>query len=83
LGRKEHTNEHPIRTLAGFKQVWVELRGQVTADLCINLRDISFYDEKRDGWKIDAGEYQLQLGSSSADILETTDILLPESFWGL
>ncbi|KAJ5408257.1 hypothetical protein N7509_002140 [Penicillium cosmopolitanum] len=83
LGRKEHTNEHPIRTLAGFKQVWVELGGQETAELCINLRDISFYDEKRDGWKIDAGEYHLQLGSSSADILETTDILLLESFWKL
>jgi beta-glucosidase len=52
LGRKDHANEHPIPTLAGFQQVWVEVGVQVTAELCIDLRDISLYDEKRNAGKL-------------------------------
>lgn len=83
LGRQEPTQDHPIHTLAAFKQIWIEIGARVTANLSINLRDVAFYDEESNGWRLERGVYEVRLGSSSTQILATAKVTLVEEFWDL
>ena len=64
----------PPKELKNFKKV--DLAPGETAEirLPVTLRDLSFYDETNDDWKLEKGEFTVFVGSSSRDIRLTTSL---------
>jgi beta-glucosidase len=45
-----------------------------TIEMQVRVADLAFYDEAKKAWNIEAGEYILQLGNSSRNILNKVKI---------
>ena len=60
--------DKPFQELAAFAKT-EELQPDETAELTLSfdLKDLASYDEERASWILEAGDYVLRLGSSSAD----------------
>ena len=60
--------DKPYQTLAAFcKTKELQPGEEQEVRLSFDLREISSYDESRAGWILEAGDYVLRLGNSSAD----------------
>lgn len=58
----------PPKELRNFKKVGLNPGETVEISLSVSARDLSFYDEITDDWKLEKGEYTVFVGSSSGDI---------------
>ena len=60
--------ERPIKELKEFGKIY--LKSQQKADISLKLNDLSlaYFDEKSNDWKVDKGQYEIMIGSSSQDI---------------
>lgn len=60
--------ERPVKELKGFNKV--ELAPGETKDVTftLNRRDLSFFDADKHAWVMEPGEFEVLIGSSSADI---------------
>jgi len=58
----------PDKELKGFKKVYLEPGEEKTVSLAFGGRDFAFYDDQLNDWQIEAGEFELLVGSSSRDI---------------
>jgi len=58
----------PPKELKNFQKV--ALQPGETADICLTItsQDLSFYDEETKSWKLEPGEFTVNVGSSSRDI---------------
>jgi beta-glucosidase len=56
------------RRLAGFQKVDLAPGASQTVTLAVDPRLLATWDEKAHGWKVAAGDYEVQLGASSAAI---------------
>ena len=65
----------PIRSLKGFRRVTLNPSEKVTESFVISAEDLSYYDSSLNDFRLELGEFQIQVGSSSADIRQTG------SFW--
>ncbi|OAL53187.1 hypothetical protein IQ07DRAFT_585132 [Pyrenochaeta sp. DS3sAY3a] len=76
VGRKQQSSEHPIKTLAAFKKVFVQPGQEQTVELSLALKDFAYFDESSKAWKVDSGQYDFSFGQSTADIesVATVDI---------
>ncbi len=65
---KVSTVYRPVKELKGFKKVWLEPgeEKEVTVELC--RRAFAFYNVKINDWCVESGEFDILVGSSSADI---------------
>jgi beta-glucosidase len=68
IGRKEHASEHPIKTLAAFRKVTVEVGWSWSVEMTVGLKDFAYFDEKEKKWKVDRGQYDFSFGQSAAHI---------------
>jgi beta-glucosidase len=68
VGRKQHTSEHPVKTLAAFKKVSVEAGQEQSVELELGLKDFAYFNEAEKKWKVDAGEYDFSFGQSVTHI---------------
>ena len=57
----------PLKELKGFKRVSVPTGSSQSVTIKIPVSDLQKWDMKKHDWHLYAGEYQLVLGSSSAD----------------
>ncbi len=57
--------DRPARWLAGFAAVTADPGQTVTATITIRARDLAYWD---DGWRYETGPYQLQAGTSAAEL---------------
>ena len=57
----------PPQELAGFEKVHLESGERKTASVKIHARDLAFYDIEIHDWKIEPGDFELQIGRSSRD----------------
>ncbi len=60
--------ERPLKELKGFKKIKLEPGAKETINLELGKEDLSFYDEKSGGWKVEPGKFNILVGSSSRDI---------------
>ncbi|KAF1845833.1 glycoside hydrolase family 3 protein [Cucurbitaria berberidis CBS 394.84] len=68
VGRKHQSPEHPIKTLAAFKKVFLQPGQEQTVELSLALKDFAYFDEASKSWKVDRGQYDFSFGQSTADI---------------
>ena len=64
----------PAKELKGFKKVFLKAGEQQTVSISVKVKDMAYYDEKASDWKIDAGEFALNLATSSRDVKFTIPI---------
>ena len=65
------TVKMPIRSLKGFKRIHLQPGEKVTKSFTIAAKDLAFFDTSLNDFRVEPGEFQVHIGSSSADIRET------------
>ena len=71
--------DQPYQQLAAFEKSDVlEPGGEQTLRLTFDMRDLASYDTARAAWILEAGEYVLRLGTSSAETVPAARIALPQ-----
>jgi len=58
----------PIKELKAFKKVELAPGETKSVTLTLGYRDFAFYDPRIADWRVNSGNYELQIGASSADI---------------
>lgn len=69
----------PLQQLRGFTRLHLESGEIKTATFSIKPKDLSHYDETVHAFRTEAGEYEIRIGASSADIRESATIRVTES----
>lgn len=65
----------PAKELKAFAKTRVLAPGEhETLTMTFDTHDLASFDEQQSAWRVDAGRYQLLLGSSSRDIRQTLDL---------
>jgi len=62
----------PTKELKGFKKVFLKPGEKKTVSIPIKVQDIGYWDEKTSNWKVDSGNYELNLATSAGDIKYVT-----------
>jgi beta-glucosidase len=65
----------PIKKLKKFKRISINKSDITTVTFKLGNEDFSYWDENKKDWTIENGEFELQVGSSSADIKLTKAIM--------
>lgn len=65
---EEASVERPEKELKAFRKVWLEPGESRTLRFTLSRRDLSFYDADAHAWRAERGNFQVLIGSSSADI---------------
>ncbi len=65
---------HPEKELKAFEKVFLQPGETKAVELQVKVGDLAFYDETKKAWKVEAGEFALQLGNSSRNISKTVNI---------
>jgi len=68
ISDREASVQRPSKELKAFRKVFLEPGQSVAVEFTISDRDLSFFDEKAHAWKAEKGDFEILLGSSSADI---------------
>ena len=58
----------PENELKGFKKVFLKPGEKQTISIPLDQRAFAFFDPAKAGWVAEAGDYQIQIGSSSRDL---------------
>lgn len=66
----------PAKELKGFKKVYLKPGEKKTITIPVKVQDIGYWDEKTSNWKVDSGEYELNLATSAGDIKFTGPITI-------
>lgn len=61
----------PVIELKGFKKVWINPQEKVTVEFMITKDDLSYFDPKGEVL-LEAGTFELMIGTSSIDVLSTS-----------
>lgn len=64
----ESSVERPAKELKGFRKVMLQPGQSTTVTVPLNTDSLSFYDVNRKRWTAEPGEFEILVGSSSADI---------------
>ena len=64
----------PPQELKGFAKVSVEPGKTVTATITLDRSSFAHFDTDSNSWKVDAGDYVIEAGSSSRDLPLTKTI---------
>jgi len=68
LHDKEASVERPLKELKGFTKVYLAPGESKRVSLSLNKRDLSFWDVNTNDWLAEAGEFEIQLGTSLDNI---------------
>jgi len=66
--KKESQNWGQIKQLVGFKRVSLNQDEEKTVSIMIDKKQLQYWDVNQQKYKVEPGEYELQVGSSSDDI---------------
>jgi len=72
----ECTVERPEKELKGFDKVFLEPGQKKTVCIQLDESAFSFYDQLRNRWTVEPGEFNIMAGSSSGDIRLSEKIVL-------
>lgn len=80
VAHKDDYIPRPIHELKGFDKIYLEPNEEKIIDICLNKDSFGFYDEDGHGFLVVAGEYEIQLGSSSRDIRLAGNVKLSKKY---
>ncbi|MFE7846738.1 family 78 glycoside hydrolase catalytic domain [Microbacterium sp. NPDC057407] len=66
----------PLRELAGFDKVELEPGAAQTLELELPRRAFAYWDVVKKTWKVEPGEYRIEIGRSSASVLASAVVTL-------
>lgn len=70
VSQQNPTTDRPIKELKGFEKTFLKTGESKTVSFSLSLKDsASFWDEYFNKWNLEAGDYEVQIGTSSDDIL--------------
>jgi beta-glucosidase len=58
----------PDKELKGFTRLEMEPGASGTARMTLDMRSFAYFDDQRDAWVADAGEFEILVGAASDDI---------------
>ncbi|MEO6977236.1 MAG: glycoside hydrolase family 3 C-terminal domain-containing protein, partial [Mucilaginibacter sp.] len=64
----------PEKELKDFKKIFLKPGETRTVEMQVKVADLAFYDELKKGWNAEAGEYVLQVGNSSRNIIQKVKV---------
>jgi beta-glucosidase len=70
VGDLESEVARPIRELKGFARVGLEPGASTLVSIVLDERAFSFWSQRHGRWAVEAGEFEIAVGSSSRDIAE-------------
>ncbi len=68
--------QRPSHELRGFQKVFLEPGESVTVQYDPSDRAFAYWNQQLGDWKVESGDYEIQLGSSSRDISERAIVTL-------
>ncbi len=74
LHHKDSAVPQPIRSLIAFKRVNVPKGTTVNVDFDIPVERFHYWNVEKNSYVVDAGSYEIQVGASSSDIRQTSNI---------
>lgn len=75
--------DRPMRELKGFSKVALAPSETKTISFKLSPRDLAYFDVAGHQWKADAGNYKIEIGTSSRDIRLTAPLRLQQEFAGV
>ncbi len=58
----------PVRELKGFAKVWLEAGESRNVSIPLDDKAFRYFDTAAGGWRVESGEYRLEIGASCHDI---------------
>jgi beta-glucosidase len=58
----------PLKSLKGFKRINIKKGQSTRVEFVLKADDLKYFDESKDDFQIEPGNYELQIGASSEDI---------------
>ncbi len=75
----ESTEMRPLRELRGFEKIYLEPGKKQTVSFSLDKRAFAYYETKIHDWHVESGEFFIQIGRSSRDILLETKVSVRSS----
>ncbi len=66
--KTEAEHFRPKKMLLGFDKVMIPANQSKTIIIPVNIKDLQYWDEPKQKYKLEKGEYEIRIGSSSEDI---------------
>ncbi|MGE5944357.1 MAG: glycoside hydrolase family 3 C-terminal domain-containing protein [Flavobacteriales bacterium] len=66
----------PFKELKGFEKISLEPGEEKTVRFTLTNEDLSFYDDKKNEWIAEPGNFKIMIGASATDIKSTVDFIL-------
>ena len=76
VGDLESSVTRPVRELKAFRKVWLEPGESTTVTLTLDTRSFAFWSVVRGDWVVEAGEFEIAVGTSSRHLAATETINL-------
>ena len=67
--------DRPVHELKAFKKVFVKAEQTVKVDFTLDDSSFSYFNEQKNDWVVDHGQYEIQAGTNSRNILATAKIV--------
>lgn len=74
VGNEKESNENPIKVLAGFQKVSLDVGESKDVSVPVHVRDIASWNEKDHQWVVEEGSYRFSIGKSAADLLASKTV---------
>lgn len=68
IGKEKSGLIRPKKELKGFKKVWIKAGESETVEIPFDDKSFRYFSTVSNKWEIEAGEYQIYVGASVADI---------------
>lgn len=75
----ESTEIRPLRELRGFEKIFLEPGEKKTVKFLLDKRAFAYYETKIHDWYVESGEFIIQIGRSSRDILLEKKVIVHSS----
>ena len=72
--------EKAVRELKGFRKVFLQPGQSQTVSLPLSPRDFAWCDTDAKGWRVDAGNYFVEVGASSRDLAQRASLRVAPYF---
>nr|WP_199078560.1 glycoside hydrolase family 3 C-terminal domain-containing protein [Pedobacter sp. ASV19] len=73
--KKLHSAEmQPNKSLRGFQRIFIKKGASKIVKIKLKADDLKFFDEAKNDFIVEPGDYQIQIGASSADIRLTKEL---------
>lgn len=73
---KQSSLPRPIKELKDFEKIFLKAGEEKTADFTITKDQLQFYDDRRQDWIVESGDFDVLIGASSTDIKQKISFTL-------